>query len=189
MKPIKNYKNAPQILLASVEAIEKFQAAHTRFVKTDSEEDRNEMAESLRVVKMLQPELNAPDAEADQIRLAFIKQATILEANIINMNMHDLHPDLYRDSESHFMLMKDIINCFKTALVTKGETVPLVELSSTTTPWKDQGIISFCKDLKKDLAATEFKTLWEALQCYERCKTLLTYTFEVLNITGNLGKE
>jgi len=186
--PIKNFSGS-SILMITVEAIEKFQAAHLSFLKKETEESTELMAQSLQTVKMLQAQLSSPDETADQIRIGFLQQATVLEKNIQNLHAVDLYPDLYRDSESQFMLMNDIINCFKTALISKGEAVPLVELSTTVNPWKDYGIVAFCRDVTNNLKNTKFKSYWDALQWYEKNKSTLTYTFEILSMTGNLGKQ
>lgn len=188
MKPIKNYFNGSSLLLASVQAIEVFQDAHNKYLKLKTAEATEKMANCLLTVKALQAQLNTPDKDADLIRIAFMEQATKLENNINTLHSYDLYPDLYRDSESHFMLMMDIVNSFKTALVTKGQSVPIVELSSTLKPWKDHGVVAFCRDIQKNMRELKFNTCWEALEWYEKSKDSLTYTFEILSITGNLGK-
>lgn len=188
MKPMKNYFSGSSLLMASVQAIEVFQDAHNKYLKLKTEEATELMAQSLKTVKDLQEQLNAPDEEADRIRIAFLEQATKLEKSIESLHNQDLYPDLYRDSESHFMLMTDIINSFKTALVTKGQSVPIVELSSTVKPWKDHGVVAFCRDVKNNMNEKKFNTCWDALEWYEKSKSSLTYTFEILSITGNLGK-
>jgi hypothetical protein len=190
MKPsTKNYYNAPSVLVKSLEAIENFQSAHKLFLKKNTEDSRKSMAQSLQTVKTLQDELSVPDESADQIRLAFLKQVTTLEQNIENIHKDGLYPDLYRDSESCFRLLKDILDSFKISLLSKGESYPFIELSTSSNEWKDHGVVAFCRDVKNNLKPIKFKSLWDALQCYEKNKTQLTYTFEILSITGNLGKQ
>jgi len=190
MKPIiKNYFNAPSLLLTSLEAIDRFQAAHKDYLHTDSEESRVSMAQALQCVKLLQNDLSVPDESADNVRVAFIKQVSALETNI-NMIHHDeLYPDLYRDSETPFRLLTDILDSFKISLLSKGETYPIIELSTSTNEWKDYGVIAFCKDVVNNLNNTKFTNLWDALQTYQKNKTQLSYTFEILSLTGNLGKH
>ena len=106
-----------------------------------------------------------------------------------NIPMNDLYPDLYRDSETPFRLLTDILDTFKISLLSKGESNPLIELSTSTNEWKDYGVIAFCKDVKNFLNMSKFNNLWDALQCYEKNKSQLTYTFEILSLTGNLGKH
>ncbi|KIO76534.1 hypothetical protein TH53_14325 [Pedobacter lusitanus] len=190
MKPsTKNYYNTPSVLVKSLEAIENFQAAHKLFLKKKTEDSRKSMAHSLQTVKTLQNELSIPDESADQIRIAFLKQVITLEQNIENIHKDGLYPDLYRDSESSFRLLKDILDSFKISLLSKGESHPFIELSTSNNEWKDHGVIAFCRDVKNNLNPIRFKSLWDALQCYEKNKTQLTYTFEILSITGNLGKQ
>jgi len=190
MKPsIKNYYNAPSVLVKSLEAIENFQSAHKTFLKRNNEESKKSMAQSLQIVKTLQDELSVPDESADQIRLAFLKQVTVLEQNIENIHLEGLFPDLYRDSESCFRLLQDILDGFKISLLSKGESYPFIELSTSDNEWKDHGVVAFCRDVKNNLSPAKFRSLWDALQCYEKNKTQLTYTFEILSLTGNLGKQ
>lgn len=190
MKPsIKNYYNAPSVLIKSLEAIEGFQSAHKVFLEKNTEDSRKSMAQSLQTVKELQDELSAPDEYADDIRVAFLKQVMALEQNIDEIHKDGLYPDLYRDSESSFRLLKDILDSFKISLLSKGESYPFVELSTSNNEWKDHGVIAFCRDVKNNLKPIKFRSLWDALQCYEKNKTQLTYTFEILSITGNLGKQ
>jgi len=190
MKPsIKNYYNAPSVLVKSLEAIESFQSAHKVFLKKNTEDSRKSMAQSLQTVKQLQDELSAPDESADDIRVAFLKQVIALEQNIDDIHKDGLYADLYRDSESSFRLLKDILDSFKISLLSKGESYPFVELSTSNNEWKDHGVVAFCRDVKNNLNPIKFKSLWDALQCYEKNKTQLTYTFEILSITGNLGKQ
>lgn len=190
MKPsTKNYYNAPSVLVKSLEAIENFQSAHKLFLKKNTEDSRKSMAQSLQTVKILQDELSIPDESADQIRIAFLKQVITLEQNIESIHQNGLFPDLYRDSESCFRLLKDILDTFKISLLSKGESYPFVELSTSSNEWKDHGVVAFCRDVKNNLNPIKFRNLWDALQCYEKNKTQLTYTFEILSITGNLGKQ
>jgi hypothetical protein len=190
MKPsTKNYYNAPSVLVKSLEAIENFQSAHKLFLKKNTEDSRKSMAQSLQTVKTLQDELSAPDESADQIRVAFLRQVMTLEQNIESIHKDGLYPDLYRDSESCFRLLKDILDSFKISLLSKGESYPFVELSTSSNEWKDHGVVAFCRDVKNNLNPIKFRSLWDALQCYEKNKTQLTYTFEILSITGNLGKQ
>lgn len=189
MKPIKNYFNAPSILMSSLEAIESFQSAHKNYLKKETEEARKTMAQSLQTVKLLQTELSLPDTSADNVRLAFLKQVDNLQEKIDALHKQGMYPDLYRDSESCFRLMTDILHNFKIALLSKGESYPLIELSSSTNEWKDHGVTAFCRDVKNNLKTVQFNSLWDALQCYEKNKTQLTYTFEILSLTGNLGKQ
>lgn len=190
MKPtIKNYFNTPSLLMSSLEAIERFQSAHKNYLKTDNEESKKSMAQSLQTVKLLQGELSVPDESADKIRIAFIKQVKTLEDNINKMHLDGLYPDLYRDSESNFRLLIDILDSFKISLVSKGESCPFVELSSSSNEWKDHGVTAFCRDVKNALEPSKFNNLWDALQCFQKNKTQLTYTFEILSLTGNLGKH
>ncbi len=190
MKPlIKNYFNAPSLLMSSLEAIERFQLAHKNYLKADNEESRKSMAQALQTVKLLQTELSTPDPSADKIRLAFIQQVTTLEANIDHIHLDGLYPDLYRDSESNFRLLIDILDSFKITLLSKGESVPFVELSSSSNEWKDHGVVAFCRDVRNHLQPSKFNSLWDALQCFQKNKSQLTYTFEILSLTGNLGKH
>ena len=190
MKPsTKNYYNAPSVLVKSLEAIENFQSAHKLFLKKNTEDSRKSMAQSLQTVKILQDELSVPDESADQIRLAFLRQVMTLEQNIESIHKDGLYPDLYRDSESCFRLLKDILDSFKISLLSKGESYPCIELSTSSNEWKDHGVVAFCRDVKNNLNPIKFRSLWDALQCYEKNKTQLTYTFEILSITGNLGKK
>ncbi|QNK61934.1 hypothetical protein H7F33_15415 [Pedobacter sp. PAMC26386] len=190
MKPsTKNYYNAPSVLVKSLEAIENFQSAHKLFLKKNTEDSRKSMAQSLQMVKALQNELSIPDESADQIRVAFLKQVTTLEQNIESIHKDGLYPDLYRDSESNFRLLKDILDGFRISLLSNGESYPFIELSTSNNEWKDHGVIAFCRDVKNSLKPTKFNSLWDALQCYEKNKTQLTYTFEILSLTGNLGKQ
>lgn len=190
MKPsTKNYYNAPSVLVKSLEAIENFQSAHKLFLKKNTEDSRKSMAQSLQTVKILQDELSVPDESADQIRLAFLRQVMTLEQNIESIHKDGLYPDLYRDSESCFRLLKDILDSFKISLLSKGESYPFIELSTSSNEWKDHGVVAFCRDVKNNLNPIKFRSLWDALQCYEKNKTQLTYTFEILSITGNLGKK
>lgn len=189
MKPVKNYFNAPSILMSSLEAIESFQSAHKSYLKKETEESRQSMAQSLQTVKLLQTDLSLPDPSADNIRIAFLKQVESLERKIDEIHKDGMYPDLFRDSESCFRLMTDILHSFKVSLLSKGESFPLIELSSSSNEWKDHGVTAFCRDVKNNLNTTEFNNLWEALQCYEKNKTQLTYTFEILSLTGNLGKQ
>lgn len=189
MKPIKNYFNAPSILVSGLEAIESFQSAHKSYLKKETEETRQSMAQSLQTVKLLQTDLSLPDQSADQIRHAFLKQVDSLEKKIDEIHQEGLYPDLFRDSESAFRLLTDILQSFKIALLSRGEASPLIELSSSTNEWKDHGLSAFCRDVRNNLKTTPFNSLWDALQCYEKNKTQLTYTFEILALTGNLGKQ
>lgn len=173
----------------SLEAIERFQSAHKHYLETDTEESRKSMAQTLQTVNMLQAELSTPNEDADKIRLAFIKQVTALEENINNIHLDELYPDLYRDSETPFRLLTDILDSFKISLLSKGESYPFIELSTSSNEWKDYGVIAFCRDVKNNLKDVRFKHLWDALQTYQRNKTQLSYTFEILSITGNLGKH
>jgi hypothetical protein len=185
----KNYYNASSILMNSLEAIERFQVAHKTYLKNENEDARKSMAQALQTVKMLQDELSKPDEKADNIRIGFLKQVIALERSIQEIHKQDLFPDLYRDSESPFRLLNDILNIFKMTLITQGDTQPFIELSSSDHKWKDYGVIAFCKDVRNNLESIRFTSLWDALQCYEKNKTQLTYTFEILSLTGNLGKE
>lgn len=187
--PINNYFNTPSLLMTSLEAIERFQAAHKTYLKTDNEESRKTMAQALQTVKLLQNDLSVPDDSAEKIRLCFLKQVESLEQNINAIHANDLYPDLYRDSETPFRLLTDILDTFKIALLSKGESNPLIELSTSTNEWKDYGVIAFCRDVKNYLNKSKFNNLWDALQCYEKNKSQLTYTFEILSMTGNLGKH
>lgn len=187
MDPMKNYFNGSSVLMATVQAIEAFQAAHLKHLKDKTAESEAFMKKSLDTVQELKEQLMVPDKDADRIRLSFLEQATQLEENINRLHQQDLYPDLYRDSESHFMLMLDINNCFKTALVTKGRSTPIIELSTTIRAWKDHGVVAFCRDVKKNMRESKFENCWEALEWYEKSKTSLTYTFEILALTGNLG--
>jgi len=190
MKPArKNYFNAPSMLVSSIEAIEKFQIAHKTYLKKDSEEARKEMAQSLQTVKLLQDELSVPDEQADNIRIAFMKQVIALEKSIKDIHDKGLYPDLYRDSETSFRLLTDILGIFKISLLSKGDSCPFIELSTSSNEWKDYGVVAFCRDVKNNLKSIRFESLWDALQCYEKNKTQLTYTFEILSLTGNLGKQ
>lgn len=190
MKPTrKNYFNAPSVLVSSLEAIEKFQVAHKTYLKKDSEDARKEMAQSLQTVKLLQDELSAPDEVADNIRVAFMKQVIALEKSIKGIHDIGLYPDLYRDSETPFRLLNDILGTFKISLLSTGDSYPFIELSTSDNEWKDYGVVAFCRDVKNHLKTTRFASLWDALQCYEKNKTQLTYTFEILSLTGNLGKQ
>lgn len=190
MKPsVKNYFNAPSLLMKSLEAIERFQSAHKHYLKTDNEDSRKSMAQTLQTVKVLQTELSVPDEEADNVRIAFLKQVTVLEQNINTIHLKDLYPDLYRDSETPFRLLTDILDTFKISLLSKGESYPFIELSSSSNEWKDHGVIAFCRDVKNHLMETKFNNLWDALQTYQKNKTQLSYTFEILSMTGNLGKH
>lgn len=190
MKPlIKNYFNAPSLLMTSLEAIERFQSAHKLYLKTDNEESRKSMAQALQAVKLLQGELSVPDESADSIRVAFLKQVEMLEENINAIHVNDLFPDLYRDSETPFRLLTDILDSFKISLLSKGESYPCIELSSSSNEWKDHGVIAFCRDVKNNLQEVKFNSLWDALQTYQKNKTQLSYTFEILSMTGNLGKH
>jgi len=186
---IKNYFNAPSLLMTSLEAIERFQSAHKVYLKTDNEESRTSMAKALQTVKLLQTELSAPDESADKIRIAFLKQVTSLEEKIEAIHLDDLFPDLYRDSETPFRLLTDILDCFKISLISKGESCPYIELSSSSNEWKDHGVTAFCRDVKNNLQEIKFSSLWDALQTYQKNKTQLSYTFEILSMTGNLGKH
>jgi len=190
MKPfIKNYFNAPSLLSTSIEAIERFQSAHKQYLKTDNIEARAAMADALKSVKMLQKDLAVPDDSADKIRTAFINQVTALEKNIEAIHIDDLFPDLYRDSETPFRLLTDILDSFKISLLSKGESSPVIELSTSSNEWKDISITAFCRDVKNNLKQTKFNSLWDALQAYQKNKTQLSYTFEILSMTGNLGKH
>ena len=190
MKPsIKNYFNAPSLLMTSLEAIERFQSAHKLYLKKDNEESRKSMAQALQAVKLLQVELSVPDESADKIRLAFLKQVATLEENINIIHLDDLFPDLYRDSETPFRLLTDILETFKISLLSKGESHPYIELSTSSNEWKDHGVIAFCRDVKNNLKEIKFNSLWDALQTYQKNKTQLSYTFEILSMTGNLGKH
>ncbi|SDZ96367.1 hypothetical protein SAMN05443550_101555 [Pedobacter hartonius] len=190
MKPsIKNYFNVPSLLMTSLEAIERFQSAHKLYLKTDDEESRNSMAQALQAVKLLQKDLSVPDESADKIRIAFLKQVIALEEKINTIHLDDLFPDLYRDSETPFRLLTDIIESFKITLLSKGESHPFIELSTSSNEWKDHGVIAFCRDVKNSLQDVKFKSLWDALQTYQKNKTQLSYTFEILSMTGNLGKH
>ncbi|WP_442590521.1 hypothetical protein ACSBL2_04765 [Pedobacter sp. AW31-3R] len=184
---MKIFFNGSSLLMTTVQAIEAFQAAHLKHLKTKTLESKAFMKKSLDTVQALKAQLLEPDQEADRIRKSFLEQAVKLEDNIHKLHKQDLYPDLYRDSESHFMLMTDIINSFKTALVTKGRSTPIIELSSTVRPWKDHGVIAFCRDVKNNMYESKFENCWDALEWYEKSKTSLTYTFEILSITGNLG--
>lgn len=186
---IKNYFNAPSVLMTSLDAIERFQSAHKSYLKADSEESRKEMAQALQTVKLLQTDLSAPDDDAEKIRLAFLKQVEALEQNINMIHKDDLYPDLYRDSETPFRLLTDILDTFKISLISKGSSTPLIELSTSSNEWKDHSVIAFCRDVKNNLNQAKFKSLWDALQCYQKNKTQLTYTFEILSMTGNLGRH
>jgi hypothetical protein len=190
MKPsIKNYFNAPSLLMTSLEAIERFQSAHKLYLKTNTEESRQSMATALKAVKLLQTDLSAPDESADKIRIAFLKQVTVLEEKIDAIHLDDLFPDLYRDSETPFRLLTDILDSFKISLLSKGESYPYIELSTSSNEWKDHGVIAFCRDVKNNLQENKFASLWDALQTYQKNKTQLSYTFEILSMTGNLGKH
>jgi len=190
MKPtIKNYFNTPSLLTSSLEAIERFQSAHKNYLKADNEESKKSMVQALHTVKLLEAELSVPDDSADKIRLAFLAQVTALEENIDHIHTEGLFPDLYRDSESNFRLLIDILDSFKISLLSKGESYPFVELSSSSNEWKDYGVVAFCRDVKNNLGPTKFKNLWDAIQCYQKNKTQLSYTFEILSLTGNLGKH
>jgi hypothetical protein len=190
MRPsINNYFNTPSLLVTSLEAIERFQLAHKQYLKTDTEEARKAMAAALQTVKVLQTELSLPDESADKIRVAFLKQVTVLEENINKIHLDDMYPDLYRDSETPFRLLTDILESFKIALLSKGESHPYIELSTSSNEWKDHGVIAFCRDVKNNLTEARFKSLWDALQTYQKNKTQLSYTFEILSMTGNLGKH
>jgi len=184
----KNYYNSSSVLMSSLEAIERFQVAHKTYLKNESEDARKSMAQSLQTVKLLQDELSKPDEKADNIRVGFLKQVIALERSIQDIHQQELFPDLYRDSESPFRLLNDIINMFKMTLITQGDSQPFIELSTSENEWKDYGVIAFCKDVKNNLESSRFTSLWDALQCYEKNKTQLTYTFEILSLTGNLGK-
>ena len=189
MKPPNNNYNTPSLLLTSLEAIERFQAAHKTYLKANNEESKKIMAQALQTVKLLQRDLSIPDESAEKIRLGFLKQVEALEQNINVIHRNELYPDLYRDSESPFRLLTDILDTFKISLLSKGESNPLIELSTSTNEWKDHGVIAFCRDVKKFLNTSKFNNLWDALQCYEKNKSQLTYTFEILSMTGNLGKH
>ncbi|MET1053959.1 MAG: hypothetical protein ABWY16_01515 [Pedobacter sp.] len=190
MKPsIKNYFNAPSLLMTSLQAIEHFQSAHKLYLKTDNEESRKSMAKALQAVKLLQVELSVPDETADRIRVAFLNQVTVLEEKIEAIHLDDLFPDLYRDSETPFRLLTDILDSFKISLLSKGEAHPYIELSSSSNEWKDHGVVAFCRDVKNNLKESKFNSLWDALQTYQKNKTQLSYTFEILSMTGNLGKH
>jgi hypothetical protein len=190
MKPIpKNYFNAPSVLVSSLEAIERFQEAHKTYLKLDSEEAREDMAKALQTVKILQEDLAVPDEKADNIRVGFLKQVNALESNIKTIHDDGLYPDLYRDSETPFRLLNDILDNFKISLLSKGDAFPFIELSTSENAWKDYGVVAFCRDVTNNLKTSRFESLWDALQCYEKNKTQLTYTFEILSLTGNLGKQ
>jgi hypothetical protein len=190
MKPLlKDYYNASPLLMKSLEAIERFQSAHKHYLKTDNEESRKSMSLTLQWVKELQKELSVPDEAADNIRVAFLKQVTTLEQNINKIHLNDLYPDLYRDSETPFRLLTDILESFKISLLSKGEASPFIELSTSSNEWKDHGVLAFCRDVKNNLKKTKFNNLWDALQTYQKNKTQLSYTFEILSMTGNLGKH
>jgi hypothetical protein len=190
MKPsIKNYFNAPSLLMTSLEAIERFQSAHKLFLKTNTEESRQSMATALKAVKLLQVDLSVPDESADKIRVAFLKQVRALEEKIDAIHLDDLYPDLYRDSETPFRLLTDILDSFKISLLSKGESHPYIELSSSSNEWKDHGVTAFCRDVRNNLQESKFASLWDALQTYQKNKTQLSYTFEILSMTGNLGKH
>jgi len=175
--------------MTSLEAIERFQSAHKLYLKTDTEESRKTMANALQTVKLLQVDLSVPDESADRIRLAFLRQVTALEEKIEAIHVDDLFPDLYRDSETPFRLLTDILDSFKISLLSKGESYPYIELSSSSNEWKDHGVVAFCRDVKNNLKESKFISLWDALQTYQRNKTQLSYTFEILSMTGNLGKH
>lgn len=187
--PIKNYFNAPSLLMKSLEAIDSFQSAHKDHLKTDTNESRRFMVQTLQTIKNLQPELSIPDETADKIRIAFLKQVTVLEENINNIHKEELYPDLYRDSETPFRLLTDILDTFKLSLLSKGDSYPFIELSTSNNEWKDHGVVAFCRDVKNNLNKTKFNSLWDALQVYQKNKTQLSYTFEILSMTGNLGKH
>lgn len=190
MKPIrKNYFNAPSVLVNSLEAIERFQAAHKSYLKQDSEDARKDMAQALQTVKILQDDLSAPDELADNIRIGFMKQVIALEKGIKDIHDVGLFPDLYRDSETPFRLLNDILGSFKISLLSRGDAYPFIELSTSDNKWKDYGVVAFCRDVRNNLKEAKFESLWDALQCYEKNKTQLTYTFEILSLTGNLGKQ
>jgi hypothetical protein len=74
-------------------------------------------------------------------------------------------------------------------LLSKGDAFPFIELSTSENAWKDYGVVAFCRDVTNNLKTSRFESLWDALQCYEKNKTQLTYTFEILSLTGNLGKQ
>lgn len=189
MKPNKSDINARQIVHTSVEALEKFQSAHSEFVHTNSEEAKQEMAEAMEIVQSLEEDLAVPNESADLVRLAFLRQTAILEANVNQIHTNGLYPDLYRDSESPLMLLIDIISCYKIALLTMGEKVPLLELSSTTTPWKDEGLLAFCADIKNNLQDIKFTKLLDAVLWYDKNKSAIISTFDILLITGDLGEK
>lgn len=189
MKPFRhNYFNASSVLMNSLEAIEKFQTAHKTYVKQATELTRQDMVKTLHTVKILQDNLSVPDEEADNIRVGFLKQISALEENIKSIRGTGLYPDLYRDSETPFRLLNDILENFKISLLSKGEVHPFVEMSTSDNTWNDFGVVTFCRDVSNYLKTAQFENLWDALQCYEKNKLQLTYTFEILSLTGNLGK-
>lgn len=190
MRPVgKKYFNVPEALNESVAALESFQEAHHAYLKKETEEARREMSRSLQTLKFLQDELSVKDELADPIRLGFLRQLTALQMGIQEVHHQGFYPDLYRDSESPLQLLKEILSNFKTALLSRGEVCPVIELSTSDNAWKDEGVLAFCREAINNLKSVKFESLWDALQCYEKSKAQLSYTFDMLSFTGNLGKH
>lgn len=189
MKPDQNHYQTPSLLRDSLQAIENYNYASQLYRQTKDEALKMQMEQAGQTFRRLEKQLAVPDVKADMIRLGFISQFSSLNDQILDIHRQGLYPDLYRDSETPLRLAADLLDSMKALLVSEGANCPLLELSPGSEAWKDEAISAICRDVVRKLEATRFTSRLDALQSFRQQMALLNYTFNLLSMTGNLGKN
>lgn len=132
-------------------------------------------------------QLSQPSAQAEKVRVAYIKLSAYIESELRHLHAQGLYPDPYCGAASKFELMEKIDRAHRDVLMTEGGAVPAFTLNGTSQAWRDKGLLDFAIDQQIYLQSIRFSHLWDAVQCYEMQRYLIAQLFKYLNLTGKLG--